>query len=184
MKKICTAFFALGFFVLSLSAQNNLDTVFTYKNDTLIGRITLNKEKNKFFMATDSNETVLNATDIVSFVTYSKEDDYDRKEYFTLFGNFYTLEFGKNAPITVYSKVSYKTTEEYGQKYYTAKKDYCFFKNNIPYFYRPENHREIMLFLIQDCTIVTINFQNKHYKTNDPIPVILDYNNCGTAIKK
>jgi hypothetical protein len=184
MKKICTTLFLMDIFLKSLTAQVPTDTVFTLKNDTLVCKITLNKEKNKFFMTTDSSEKVLNPADIVSFVTNSKEDDYDRKEYFTLFGNFYTLEFGKNAPITVYTKVTYKTTEELGQKYFTAKKDYCFFKNNTPYFYRAENHRETMLILIQDCPIVTINFQNKHYKNTDPIPIILDYNNCGVTTKK
>jgi hypothetical protein len=179
MKKVCITIFLFAFFTLSMYAQHATDTVFTYKNDTIVGKITLNKEKNKFFIATDSSEKVLNPIDVLSFAMYSKEDDFERKEFVNLLGNFYTLEFGKNSAIKVYSKVNYKMSIEDGQKYYTAKKDYCFFKNNSPYFYRLENHREMMLALIQDCTIVSINFQNKHYKNNDPIPVILDYNNCG-----
>ena len=122
--------------------QNNIDSVFTLKGDTLLGKVTLNKEKNKFFVATDTSEILLDPSNVASFVTYKKEDDYERKEYSNLLGSFYLIEFGKNAYITVYSKTTYKMKEQYSQKYYTAKTDYCFFKDNVPYFYNAKNYHQ------------------------------------------
>ena len=184
MKSYCICLILSCVFPQLLPAQNNLDTVFTFKRDTLVGKIILNKEKNKFFMATDSNQFALNPLDISSFVTYNKDDDYERKEYNNLLGSFYVLELGKNDLITIYSKTTYKTTEEYGQKYFTAKKDYCFFKNDTPYFYRPENRKETLLFLVQDCPIVVLNLKNKKYQEDDPMSIILEYNKCGSILKK
>ncbi len=167
-----------------LFAQNGLDTVFTLKGDTLLGKISLQKEKNKFFFANDTlKEVALNPTEIISFVWYGKENDYERKAFYSLLSSFYEMEFGKKDYIRVYSKTVYKTVEEYGSKYFTAKKEYCFFKNGSPYFYKPENHRQTIGYLIQDCPAIYNKFKAKYYKEEDVMSIIIDYNKCGALIK-
>jgi hypothetical protein len=184
MKKQLHLFVLLFLMGQLIFAQKEMDTVFTLKGDTLLGKISLQKEKNKFFFTNDTlKETALNPTDITSFVWYGKENDYERKAFYSLLSSFYELEFGKKDYIKVYSKTVYKTVEEYGSKYFTAKKEYCFFKNGSPFFYKPENHRQIIGHLIQDCPAVYAKFKSKFYKEEDVMNIIIDYNKCGALIK-
>lgn len=180
-----TMLLIVGVFLSStLFAQTYQDTVFTVANDTLLGKVSLNKEKNTFYFTNDSlKEMIVSEKVVTSFVMYSKEFDYERKQFFSLLNNFYELEYGKNAHITIYARVSYKTIVEIGQKYFIQKKEYCLFKNGSPYFLNSDNRKQTLNFLIKDCPVVYRKFKSNSYAADDIFHVLNDYNNCSSIIK-
>ena len=161
----------------TLTVQGFQDTVYTFSGDTLLGKVFLNKEKNIFFFANDSlKEQVLLEKDIESFVMYNEESDDEAKQFFNVLNSFYELKSAKNTRIVIYVKATYKMLEEYGQKYFTAQKEYCVFKNGVPYFINKNNQKQTISFLIKDCPAIYNKYKNQFYNVDDVFPVLHDYN--------
>ncbi|NJN35148.1 MAG: hypothetical protein HC817_13735 [Saprospiraceae bacterium] len=114
------------------------------------------------------------------FVCSDKESDYERKEFYNLLGAIYQLEFGKNAPITVYSRSFFKEIKQPDSApFFEQKKEFCFFKKGIPHVFVRDNFKNLMLSLLKECEEVHEKFRKDKYKATDCIKAIMEYNTCG-----
>ena len=100
-----------------LLAQNtngstNRDSVFTSVGDTLVGKITIDKDKNKYVLKVHATETELDPTIVQAFVIYPNDGHYGRQAYYSIIGEFYLLQSGKDDPITLYAKSIYEIVED------------------------------------------------------------------------
>ena len=178
MKNILTALLTFCSVALGLGAQLP-DSVFTKQGDTLVGTIRIDKDNNKFFFSNKAfDDWELKPDSIASFVAYPNAEADEQRQFSTVITDFYMLESGKNADITIYSRNAYQAVTNDGPKYYLVKKRYCLIKNNAPYFPDSGNFKEIMLFLTQDCFKIQEKFRLGEYNFSNYIEGILAFNRC------
>lgn len=164
-----------------LIAQNDTlqiqqDSVFTISKDTLVGKITVEKDKNQYIF---NDSLVLLPTKIKRFTIFSKQNDEETQVYEAIFDEFYLLELGQNEAITLYAKYSYDKITDDGPTYYTVKKKYCLYKNKIPYFPRPEALKADLLILTADCSKLSKQIKQEKIRVEDLTRLIMEYNRCG-----
>lgn len=177
-------FFLLFFLLLPfhcLIAQNDTlqiqqDSIFTISKDTLIGKITVDKDKNQYIF---NDSLVLLPTKIKRFIIFPRQNDAEIQVYEAIFDEFYLLELGQNEAITVYAKYSYSKVTDDGPTYYTVKKKYCLYKNKIPYFPRPEALKADLLILTADCSKLSKQIKQEKIRVEDLTRLIMEYNRCG-----
>ncbi len=160
------------------NAPTNRDTVYTSGGDTLVGKITIDKNKNKYVLKVHATETELDPTIVQAFVIYPNDGHYGRQAYYSIIGEFYLLQSGKDDPITLYAKSIYEVVEDDGPKYFIVKNKYCVFKNNTPYFPDKNIFKEVMVYLTNDCLAVHNKVRKGVYTIDDIPSVVLEYNQC------
>lgn len=160
------------------NATTHRDTVFTSAGDTLVGKITIDKDKNKFVLKVHATEKELDPTIVESFVIYPNDGHYGRQAYSSIIGEFYLLQSAKNEPITLYSKSTYEAVENDGPKYFVVKNKYCLVKNGILYFPEKSIFKEVMVFLTNDCLAVHNKVRKGVYTIDDIPSIVLEYNQC------
>ena len=165
-------------FSQNTNTPTHRDTVITSNGDTLVGKIDINKDKNKYILKVHARETELDPLIVQSFVIYPNDGHFGRQAYYSIIGDFYLLQSGKNDPITLYAKSSYEVVEDDGPKYYIVKNKYCVFKNNTPYFPNKDIFKEVMVFLTNDCLLVHNKVRKGVYSIDDLPSVVLEYNQC------
>ena len=173
--------FHLTFAQQTPKADTYRDTVFRSLGDTLIGKITIDKDANKYFFVSDTiAETELDPKTVLGFVVIPKDDETDKLYYSSIIGDFYLLETGANDIITMYAKPTFKAVENDGPKYYTVKKKYCLFKNKVIYFPDKNAFKDIMLFLTKDCFDINNKIKNNTLGLNDLPVIVTGYNHCNS----
>ena len=156
-----------------------MDSIWLKTGDTLVGFITLDKDKNAFLFSNDSLKQVeLKAKEIVRFVSFPKNYQEERLDIFSVFNEFYFLETQPNAPIRVFTNRTFKAVLNDGPKHYIAKIKYCLFKNDVPYFLNTGRSKEILLFLMNDCKKIMEGFKTRKYTLDNFIEAVTQYNRC------
>jgi hypothetical protein len=155
------------------------DSVFLKMGDVLIGKITIDKDKNAFLFSKDTVQNLeLKASDILRLTILPKETDEERSDVFSIFNEFYFLESSPNVPIRVFANRTFKSVLNNGPKYYITQTKYCLFKNDIPYFMKNGRFKETLLFLVNDCKTVVQGFKNGKYNEDNFIEAVTQYNRC------
>lgn len=156
-----------------------MDSVWLKTGDTLVGKITLDKEKNAFLFTKETVQNLeLKASDLVRLTILPKETDEERSDVFSVFNEFYFLESSPNVPIRIFANRTFKSVLNNGPKYYITQTKYCLFKNDIPYFMKNGRFKETLLFLVNDCKTVVQGFKNGKYNQDNFIEAITQYNRC------
>lgn len=156
------------------------DSVFTFTGDTLVGKITIDKDNNQYIFKRKNSqeEEILSPKLTLRFTILSDDGLGEIKQFFCVLETFFMLEFGKNDAITVYAKYKYNKITNDGPTYYTIKKDYCLFKSTVPYFPRFDTLKEDLLVLTADCFKVNQKIKNQKVKIEDLPIIIIEYNHC------
>lgn len=178
MKSFLLSLFFLPFhclFAQNDTLQTQKDSVFTISGDTLIGKITVDKDNNQYLF---KDSLVLLPTKIKGFIISPKQNDEEIHVYKAIFDEFYCLELGQNDEITLYAKYSYNKITDDGPTYYTVKKKYCLYKNKIPYFPRPEALQADLLILTADCSKLVQKIKKEKIKIEDLTRLVTEYNHC------
>ncbi len=156
-----------------------IDSIWLKTGDTLIGKITLDKDNNSFLFAKDTAAIIeLNAEKVVKFVIKPKKYEDERVDVFSIFGEFYFLETNPNTSIKIYAHRTFKSVLNDGPKYFNVHNKYCLIKNDIPYFLNNSNDKEILLYLMNDCKRVMDGFKSKKYTKDNFIEAVTQYNRC------
>ena len=165
-------------FAQNTNVPTNRDTVYTSSGDTLVGKITIDKDKNKFILKVHATETELDPTIVESFVIFPNDGHYGRQAFSSILGEFYLLQSAKGEPITLYAKSTYEVVEDDGPKYFIVKNKYCLVKNGILYFPDKSIFKEVMVYLTNDCLAVHNKVRKGVYTIDDIPSVVLEYNQC------
>jgi hypothetical protein len=160
-----------------------MDTLFTMKGDTLIGLIELDKKKNNFYFTNlKTPKMELKTADVQGFAHFEPEKDNDKSEYFNIFNNFYRLESSKRGAIRIYASYKYKSRKASGETIYDVEKQYCLFKDGMPYFLNKNNTFEVLEKLTADCPTALVRLRNDKFFTGDEVAMIVNnYNQCMSA---
>jgi hypothetical protein len=170
-------------FAQSDSLQIQQDTAFSISGDTLLGKITIDKDNNQYRFKSATLDTVLNPTKIKRLVHFSKENNNERQVFDAIFYDFYFLELGENELITLYAKCLYTKVTKNGPTYYTVKKKYCVTKNAILYPLKSESLKKDLLFLISDCADMGKKIRREKIRFENLALFIRAYNHCGNSKK-
>ena len=161
------------------------DSVFMLAGDTLIGKITIDKDNNQYlFKVNDTTEVVLSPKTVKHFVVAADAKNDEPMTYAAIFGDFYKSELGKNERIILYAKMTYNKITNDGPVYYTVKKKYCLYKNSMVYFPESVTLEQDLLALTSDCSIVTKRLKKERIKLEDIPSIVLDYNRCDMSKSK
>ena len=161
------------------------DSVFMLSGDTLIGKITIDKDNNQYlFKVNDTTEDILSPKKVKRFTVAADAKNDDPLIYTNIFGDFYKSELGKNERIILYAKITYNKITNDGPVYYTVKKKYCLYKNSMVYFPESVNLKQDLLALTSDCSVVTKRIKKEKIKPEDIPSIVLDYNRCDMSKRK
>jgi hypothetical protein len=162
-----------------------LDTVFMTTGDTLLGKVAIDKDNDRFiFEARDTFTFQLLPNEVKKFTYNLPEHNGEKTTYISIVNHFYFLEFGQNAAIQGYARYSYSAVENDGPKYFVTTKKYFFFKGKAAFFPRPESFKNDLLILVDDCSKLVRKIQFRDIKIEDIATYILEYNNCNGRIRK
>ena len=166
----------------SMPIAEKLDSVWLKTGDTLRGIITLDKDKNAFFITYDTIQNrELRASEVIRLTILPKKSTEDRIDVFSIFNEFYFLESNPNVSIKVFANKTFKAVENNGPKYYTTQTKYCLLKNDTPYFMNNGRFKETLLFLVNDCKAVVEGFKTGKYTKNNFIEAVTHYNRCNDS---
>lgn len=155
------------------------DSVFMLSGDTLIGKITIDKDNNQYlFRVNDAIEDILSPKKVERFTVTTDTKNDERLIYTSIFGDFYKSELGENERIILYAKITYSKITDDGPAYYTVKKKYCLYKNSMVYFPESVNLKQDLLALTSDCSVVAKRIKKEKIKPEDIPSIVLDYNRC------
>ncbi len=174
----------------SLFAQKDsfniqLDTVYMVTGDSLVGKVSIDKENDRFiFEARDTFTFQLLPKEVKRFTYSLPEHNGEKTTYISILHNFYFLEFGENDAMQGYARYSYQAVEDDGPKYFVTKKKYFFFKGKAAFLPREESFKNDLLILIDDCPKIARKVQYKDIKMEDIAAYVLEYNNCDGRKKK
>lgn len=161
------------------------DSVFMLAGDTLIGKITIDKDNNQYlFKVNETIEDILSPKKVQRFIVVADAQNDEPLIYTAIFGDFYKSELGKNERIILYSKITYNKITNNGPVYYTVKKKYCLYKNSMVYFPESVNLEQDLLALTNDCSVVTKRIRKERIKLEDIPSIVLDYNRCDMSKSK
>jgi hypothetical protein len=176
--------------VQSLFAQKDsfniqLDTVFMTSGDTLVGKVAIDKEYDRFiFEARDTFTFQLLPTEVKRFTYNLPEHNGEKTTYINILNQFYFLEFGEKDAMQGYARYSYQAVEGDGPKYFVTKKKYFFFKGKAAFLPKKESFKADLLLLVDDCPKVVRKIQYRDIPIEDVVKYVIEYNNCGGRIKK
>ena len=174
----------LTIFAHLISAQNKgyysgLDTVFTRSGDTLTGKVSVDKDNNRFLFTSEQDSTrELFTANVKRFTYYIPENNGEIKVYIAIMHDFYFVEFGEKDPIRAYARYYYETVLDNGPKYHIVTKKYCFFKGRVPFFPKEASFKADMLLLMDDCPKVAQKIVDRDIKITEVVEYVLQYNNC------
>ena len=161
------------------------DSVFMLSGDTLIGKITIDKDNNQYlFRVNDTIEDVLSPKKVKCFIIIADAKNNEPLIYTAIFGDFYKSELGRNERIILYSKITYNKIIDDGPVYYTLKKKYCLYKNSMVYFPESVSLKQDLLALTSDCSVVAKRIRKEKIKPEDIPSIVLDYNRCDMSKSK
>jgi hypothetical protein len=164
---------------------NLLDSVFTASGDTLIGKVSIDKDNDRFIFESKDTFTIQLLPKTIKKFTYNLvEKNGEKVTYLGILHDFYFLEFGEHSPMSGYVRYTYRPVEDDGPKYHVVTKKYCYFKGKVPFFPRQESFKSDLLLLIDDCPKVVKTVQFRDIKIEEITKYVLDYNNCNGKIKK
>jgi hypothetical protein len=156
-----------------------LDSIWLKTGDTLIGKITIDKDRNVLLFSKDTIQNLeLKASEVVKLIILPKKDDEERADVFSVFNEFYFLESRQDVPIRIFVNRTFKPILNNGPKYYLVQTKYCLFKNDIPYFMKNGRFKETLMFLVNDCKTVIDGFKNGKYNQDNFIEAVTQYNRC------
>ena len=183
--------FFLSFILSFANAQKTgqggiaLDSVFTISKDTMVGRVFIDKDNDRFiFEGQDTFRMQLMPSQIKKFTYNLVEHNGEKITYIAILRDFYFLEFGEHSPMSGYARYTYRVVEDDGPKYHVITKKYCFFKGRVPFFPRQEAFKSDLLLLIDDCPKVAQKVQKRDIKIEEIAQYVIEYNNCNGKIKK
>lgn len=155
------------------------DSVFTLSKDTLIGKITINKDQNQYiFKSQTTDSLILFPTKIRRFIVFSEKTDEAKQVYDTVFDSFCLLESSEQDAIILYAKLSYKKIKNDGLPYYAVTKKYALLKNGTVYNLRKESLRSDLLVLMNDCTSVFKRLKKEKVRFENLPVIVTEYNRC------
>ena len=161
------------------------DSVFMLLGDTLIGKITIDRDNNQYlFKANNGVEDILSPKKVKRFVIAEDDKSGEPSRYTAIFGEFYVYELGQNERIIMYAKIAYNKVTNDGPVYYTLKKKYCLYKNSMVYFPQSVTLKQDLLALTSDCSVVVKRIKKEKIKLEDMPSIILDYNRCDMTKSK
>ena len=161
------------------------DSVFMLLGDTLIGKITIDKDNNQYlFRVNDTIEDILSPKKVKCFTVAADAKNNEPMIYTAIFGDFYKSELGKSERIILYSKITYNKITNDGPIYYTVKKKYCLYKNSMVYFPESVTLKQDLLALTSDCSVVAKRIKKEKIKPEDIPSIVLDYNRCDMSKSK
>lgn len=161
------------------------DSVFMLSGDTLMGKITIDKDNNQYLFKGDTTAIeVLSPKKVKRFIVSSDDKSEEKSTYAAIFGDFYFAELGQNERIILYSKIAYNKVTDDGPVYYTVKKKYCLYKNSMVYFPQSVNLKQDLLALTSDCSVVVKRIKKEKIKLEDIPSVVLEYNRCDMSKSK
>jgi phage antirepressor YoqD-like protein len=163
----------------NLIMVQQMDSIWLKTGQTLVGKITFDKDSNSFLFFKDTFRNIqLMPNEVSKLIVFPKKNEDERLDVLSIENEFYFLESDSKATIKIFANRTFKPILDDGPKHYFVESKYCLFKDNTPYLLNNGKSKDTLLFLMNDCKKVMDNFRMGIYTEDNFIEAIIQYNRC------